>query len=68
LKVKQGMIDRGFTVLRAENLMVPKNTVRVEGKDARHVLRLLEALEDLDDVQAVHANFDIPDEILQQVG
>ena len=67
-KVKQGMIDRGFTVVRAENHMVPKNTVRVEGKPAQQVLRLLEALEDLDDVQAVHANFDIPDEILQQVG
>ena len=67
-KVKQGMIDRGFNVTSAEVRMHPKNTVRVEGKDARQVLRLLEALEDLDDVQAVHANFDIPDEILQQVG
>ncbi len=67
-KVKQGMMDRGFTVVRAEVHMQPKNTVRVEGKEAQQVLRLLEALEDLDDVQAVHANFDIPDEILQQVG
>jgi transcriptional/translational regulatory protein YebC/TACO1 len=36
------------------------------GDDARKVLHLVEALEDLDDVQRVSANFDIPDEILQQ--
>src|SRR3989442_694904 len=40
----------------------------VEGKEAQQVLRLMEALEDHDDVQAAYANFDIPDEILQQVG
>jgi len=48
--------------------MVPKTTVRVEGKEAQQVLRLMEALEDHDDVQHAYANFDIPDEILQQVG
>ena len=47
--------------------MVPRSTVRVEGKDAKHVLALMEALEDQDDVQRAYANFDIPDEILQQV-
>ncbi len=67
-KVKQALIDRGLTVSRAEVTMHPKNTVRVEGRDAQQVLRLMDALEDLDDVQHVHANFDIPDEILQQVG
>jgi YebC/PmpR family DNA-binding regulatory protein len=67
-KVKQALVDRGLVVSRAEVTMRPKTTVRVEGKDAQAVLRLLEALEELDDVQAVHANFDIPDEILQQVG
>jgi YebC/PmpR family DNA-binding regulatory protein len=67
-KVKQALIDRGLSVVRAEVTMRPKTTVRVEGRDAHQVLRLLEALEELDDVQSVHANFDIPDEILQQVG
>jgi len=67
-KVKQALIDRGLSVPRADVTMRPKTTVRVEGKDAQAVLRLLEALEELDDVQSVHANFDIPDEILQQVG
>jgi YebC/PmpR family DNA-binding regulatory protein len=67
-KVKEALVERGLPVSRAEVTMQPKNTVRVEGRDAQQVLRLLEGLEDLDDVQHVHANFDIPDEILQQVG
>lgn len=67
-KVKQALEARGLTVSSAEIRMQPRNTVRVEGKEALQVLRLLDALEDLDDVQNVHANFDIPDEILQQVG
>ena len=47
--------------------MIPKNTVRVEGKQAQQVLHLLEELEDLDDVQAVHANFDMPHEELARM-
>jgi len=50
----------------AEVQRVPKTFVKLGGDDARKVLRLVEALEDLDDVQRVSANFDIPDEILQQ--
>ena len=50
----------------AEVQRVPKTFVKLNGDDARKVLRLVEALEDLDDVQRVSANFDIPDEILQQ--
>jgi YebC/PmpR family DNA-binding regulatory protein len=45
---------------------VPKTLVKVDGDDARKVLRLMEMLEDLDDVQRVSANFDIPDEVFQQ--
>jgi YebC/PmpR family DNA-binding regulatory protein len=45
---------------------VPKTYVTLSGEDARKVLTLVEALEDLDDVARVSANFDIPDEILQQ--
>jgi len=45
---------------------VPKNTVRVEGKEAQQLLALVEELEDHDDVQNVYSNFDIPDEILAQ--
>src|SRR5262249_30646785 len=46
-------------VLEGEVTFVPQSTVRVEGKEAPTVLRLVEALEDLDDVQAVYANYDI---------
>ncbi len=67
-KVKQALAARGFTIANAQVTMQPRTIVRVEGKDAQQVLRLLDALEDHDDVQAVHANFDIPDEIMQQVG
>jgi YebC/PmpR family DNA-binding regulatory protein len=67
-KVKQALEALGYTVTGAQTTMHPRNTVRVEGKQAERVLRLMEALEDHDDVQAVHANFDIPDEIMQQVG
>jgi YebC/PmpR family DNA-binding regulatory protein len=45
----------------AEIALVPQNVVKVTGKDAEQVLRLMEALEESDDVQNVYANFDIPD-------
>jgi YebC/PmpR family DNA-binding regulatory protein len=49
----------------AEVSMIPQSTVKLEGKEAEQMLRLMEALEDNDDVQKVYANFDIPDEILE---
>jgi transcriptional/translational regulatory protein YebC/TACO1 len=54
-------------VLDAEVTFVPQSTVRVEGKDAHSVMKLIEALEELDDVQAVYANYDIPDEVLEAI-
>jgi YebC/PmpR family DNA-binding regulatory protein len=54
-------------VLQADVMFVPQSTVRVEGKDAPQVLRLIEALEELDDVQAVYANYDIPDEVIDAI-
>lgn len=47
--------------------MIPKNTVHVEGTAAEKVLKLIDALDDNEDVQEVFANFDIPDEILAKV-
>jgi YebC/PmpR family DNA-binding regulatory protein len=67
-KVKQALERARLPILSADITLVPKSTVRVEGKDAQRVLQLMEALEDHDDVQRAYANFDIPDEILQQVG
>ena len=45
----------------------PQSTVRVEGKDAAAVLRLIEALEEQDDVQSVYSNYDIPDEVIDAI-
>jgi len=66
-KVRQAFEQRSVPVLEAEVTMVPLSTVRVEGKDAQQVLRLLEALEEDDDVQAVYANYDIPDEVMEAI-
>ena len=51
-------------MLSAELTMLPQSTVPVEGGQARQVLALLEALEELDDVQNVYANFDIPEAVM----
>jgi transcriptional/translational regulatory protein YebC/TACO1 len=49
----------GLEPQMAEISMVPQNYVQLEGQDARQMLKLMESLEDHDDVQKVHANFDI---------
>ena len=66
--VRDALTSAGVPLLSAELTMVPQNSVPVEGGRARQVLALIEALEDLDDVQNVYANFDIPDEVLAEVG
>jgi YebC/PmpR family DNA-binding regulatory protein len=66
--VKGALVEAGVTVESAELSMIPTATVPLEnGEDARKVLRVIDALEDHDDVQAVYANFDIPDSLLQEV-
>ena len=57
--VKDALAAGGLKPERAELSWIPKATVRVEGADAESLVRLLEALEDLDDVQKVDANFDM---------
>ncbi len=51
----------------AEITMIPKNTVALDESEAKKTLRLLDALEDNDDVQEVYANFDIPDEVMEAI-
>lgn len=65
--VRQALTDAGIAFNMADVTMLPTSTVRVEGKEASQVLRMMDSLEDLDDVQHVYANFDIPDEVLQEV-
>lgn len=65
--VKKAVQDKGIKCVDEELTMIPSSTIKVGGGDAKQVLGLIEALEDHDDVQQVYANFDIPDEILEQV-
>jgi YebC/PmpR family DNA-binding regulatory protein len=64
-KVKEAVENAGLAYTVAEISMIPKGTVRLEDKQAEQMLRLMEALEDCDDVQNVYANFDIPDQVME---
>jgi YebC/PmpR family DNA-binding regulatory protein len=65
--VREALAKAGTPILEAQVTYVPQSTVRAEGKDATSVIKLIEALEDLDDVQSVYANYDIPDEVLEAI-
>ncbi len=64
--VKQALEDAGLKPTEAELAWIPKNTVRVEGGDAQTLLKLIEALDDLDDVQKIDANFEMDDAELER--
>lgn len=66
-KVKMAFDKQGLKYGNADIAMVPKTTVKVQGKVAQQVLNLLEELEDLDDVQSVSANFDMPEEEMAKI-
>ena len=66
--VREAVEAAGFTVESAELAMIPKATVAIADEStARQVLRLVEGLEESDDVQDVYANFDIPETVLEAV-
>ena len=66
--VREAVQAAGFTVDAAELTMVPKTTVEVSDEnEAKKILRLIDQLEDNDDVQDVFANFDIPERVLEAV-
>jgi YebC/PmpR family DNA-binding regulatory protein len=66
--VRQAIEEAGLTVESADLVMVPQATIELDSAEAaKKVLRLVDALDEQDDVQAVHANFDIPDAILETV-
>ncbi|KPJ89628.1 MAG: transcriptional regulator [Spirochaetes bacterium DG_61] len=65
--VKSLFEQKGFELLVNDVMRVPNTTVRLGRKDAEKILNLMEKLEDHDDVQNVAANFDIPDEIMQEI-
>ena len=65
--VKQALTEKGIPLSNAEVTKVPNSTVKVVGNEARQLLNLMESLEEHEDIQAVHANFDIPDEEMEKV-
>ena len=65
--VKAAIDEAGLKYLLAEISMVSQNTVKLDEQQAVQILKLMEKLEDNDDVQNVYANFDIPDEIMERL-
>ncbi len=65
--VRAALDEAGIPVDICEVSMIPSNTVKLEGKDATNMLKLMDGLEEHDDVQTVAANFDISEEILAEV-
>jgi len=64
-KVKEALEKENITTVSDEITMIPKTTVKVEGKSAEQVLKLMDALEDNEDIQAVYSNFDIDEADLE---
>ncbi|MBQ9992043.1 MAG: YebC/PmpR family DNA-binding transcriptional regulator, partial [Firmicutes bacterium] len=66
--VREAIVAAGFEIKEGEITMIPQNTIDIEdAADAAKILKLIDALEDNDDVKAVYANFNIPDEIMEQL-
>lgn len=65
--VRAAVEKAGLTIESSELTMLPKSEVTVSESDARKILRLMEEIEELEDVQAVHSNFDIPDEVMAKL-
>lgn len=59
--------EKKIPIIGSEILMIPNNTVRVEGKHAESLMKLLNMIEEHDDVTKVSANFDIPDEVMESL-
>jgi YebC/PmpR family DNA-binding regulatory protein len=66
--VRKALEDAGYTIDDAESAMVAKQTTVLEAEHFRKVMRIVESLEDLDDVQRVTTNADIPEELLAEIG
>ena len=64
--VRDAIEKAGIAMAGAEVTMMPENTVKVSGRAAEQVLKMMEELEDHDDVQSVSSNFDIDDEVMAQ--
>jgi YebC/PmpR family DNA-binding regulatory protein len=65
--VRAALENQNVIVSSAEITMIPQNTIKLEDKDAEQMLKLMDALDDHDDIQEVYANFDIDDEVFEKV-
>ena len=65
--VLEAVKKAGITPSSSSVSMIPQNYIKLEGQAATQMIRLLEALEEQDDVQNVHANFDIDQKLLEEV-
>lgn len=68
MTVKEGLLAEGFEPAQAELTMVPSTTVALDVDGAEKVLRLIDALEDLDDVQSVYSNSEISSSVMSELG
>jgi transcriptional/translational regulatory protein YebC/TACO1 len=65
--VRQALVDAGIEVEASEVTQRPKSVVPLDADGARRILKLVDVLEDNDDVDNVHANFDVPADVMEQV-
>ncbi|MDH5679784.1 MAG: YebC/PmpR family DNA-binding transcriptional regulator [Nitrospinota bacterium] len=66
--VREAMEAKGVKIESAEVTMIPKNTTKLDEESARKMLKLMDNLDDQEDVQKVYANFDIAEEVLEKIG
>jgi YebC/PmpR family DNA-binding regulatory protein len=67
IEVRESLVKAGFKSDSAEVTMIPQTMVKLEGKQAENMLKLMDRLEDNDDVQNVYANFDISSEEMERM-
>ena len=66
-QIKKKVEEAGYTPQLIDFTMIPQTTVPLKGKEAYQMLNLMNALDESDEVQKIYANFDIPDEIIEEV-
>jgi YebC/PmpR family DNA-binding regulatory protein len=64
--VRSALAERGIDIESADMAMIPKSTIALDSKEAMSTLRLMERLEDLDDVQRVYSNIEMSDALLSE--
>jgi len=67
-KVRKSLAGKSIEFTSAELTREPQTVIKLEGKHAEQILKLMDALEDQDDAQKVYANFDVPDEVMERLG